>query len=255
MYAESEGKQLPSIEDNSIGGDFYFSGSAITTAANPIYTAPVKEEQTAKVAFRSEPVSKPFDYGYGSNDAPTVVVGTQTWLGKNLNTTSFANGDPIPQAQTAKEWKEAGNRKQPAWCYYNNDPANGRTYGKLYNWYAVHDARGLASAGWHVSSDSEWTALTAYLGGETAAGNKMKSVSLWAKNGNGSNSSDIAGLPGGDRAANGAFYYIGEDGHWWSSSEYAPGEAWYRSLYFISGEAYRGGNAKACGFSVRGRRD
>jgi len=255
VYAESEGKQLPSVEDNSIGGDFYFSGSAITTAANPIYTAPVKEEQTANVAVSSEPVSKPFDYGYGSNDAPTVVVGTQTWLGKNLNTTSFANGDPIPQAQTAKEWKEAGNRKQPAWCYYNNDPANGRTYGKLYNWYAVHDARGLASAGWHVSSDSEWTALTAYLGGETAAGNKMKSVSLWAKNGNGSNSSGIAGLSGGDRAANGAFYYIGEDGHWWSSSEYAPGEAWYRSLYFISGEAYRGGNAKGCGYSVRCVRD
>jgi len=222
--------------------------------ANPIYTVPVKEEQTANVAVRSEPVSKLFDYGYGSNDAPTVAVGNQQWLGKNLNTTSFANGDPIPQAQTAEEWKQAGNNKQPAWCYYNNDPANG-TYGKLYNWYAVHDARGLAPAGWHVPSDSEWTGLTDYLGGETAAGKKMKSVSLWAKNGNGSNSSGIAGLPGGLRLSDGSFKELGMGGYWWSSSENTTVKAWYRFLFCLYGDAGRNNFRKGCGFSVRCLRD
>ena len=64
--------------------------------ANPIYTVPVKEEQTANVAVRSEPVNKPFDYGYGSADASIVIVGNQRWLGKNLNVDRFANGDSIP---------------------------------------------------------------------------------------------------------------------------------------------------------------
>ena len=239
VFAESGERQLPSVEDNSIGGDFYFSGSAITTAATPIYTAPVKQAETANVAVRSEPVNKPFDYGYGSADASTVTVGSQRWLGKNLNVDRFANGDPIPQAQTEDEWKRANAQQQPAWCYYNNDPANGRTYGKLYNWYAVHDARGLAPAGWHVPSDAEWTQLTGYLGGEAIAGKKMKSVSLWAENGNGSNSSGIAGLPGGNRYTSGSFRNIGKDGYWWSSSEDAPVRAWVRGLDYNSGKAGR----------------
>jgi len=200
-------------------------------------------------------VNKPFDYGYGSNDAPTVAVGGQQWLGKNLNVDRFANGDPIPQAQTEDEWIRADAQQQPAWCYYNNDPANGRTYGKLYNWYAVYDARGLAPTGWHVPSDAEWTQLTGYLGGEAIAGTKMKSVNLWDNNGNGDNSSGIAGLPGGSRDADGTFGGIGKYGFWWSSSENTADKAWYRGLDFGGGIAFVYYFNKACGFSVRCVRD
>ena len=200
-------------------------------------------------------VNKPFDYGYGSNDAPTVAVGGQQWLGKNLNVDHFANRDPIPQAQTEDEWKRASGEKQPAWCYYNNDPANGRTYGKLYNWYAVHDARGLAPTGWHVASDAEWTQLTGYLGRAAIAGTKMKSVNLWEYNGNGDNSSGIAGLPGGNRSTDGAFANVGKYGGWWSSSEVTTDKAWFRNLYYFGGKAYRNGSLKGCGFSVRCVRD
>ena len=196
-----------------------------------------------------------FDYGYGPNDAPTVTIGSQVWLGKNLNVDHFANGDPIPEAKTADEWKSAGENKQPAWCYYNNDPANGRTYGKLYNWYAVNDPRGLAPRGWHIPSDEEWTATTTYLGGEATAGLSMKSTSGWNENGNGNNNSGIAGLPGGYRGPNGAFNDLGEDGSWWSSSEYNTGNAWSRLLYYSDGNAYRPNNFKSCGFSVRCLRD
>ena len=100
------------------------------------------------------------------NYAQTVNIGTQVWVTKNLDVDKFRNGDPIPQAKTNEEWKAAGENKQPAWCYYDNDPANGANYGKLYNWYAVNDKRGLAPEGWHVPSKMEWDTLAKFLGGD-----------------------------------------------------------------------------------------
>ena len=111
--------------------------------------------------------------------AQSVTIGTQVWTTKNLDVATFRNGDAIPQAKTDEEWKAAGDKKQPAWCYYENKTANGTKYGKLYNWYAVVDYRGLAPAGWHVPTDEEWTILSTFLGGEDVAGKKMKSTSGW----------------------------------------------------------------------------
>ena len=106
--------------------------------------------------------------------AQTVTIGTQIWTTKNLDVSTFRNGDVIPQASTDEAWKAAGENKQPAWCYYDNDTANASKYGKLYNWYAVNDPRGLAPAGYHIPTDAEWTVLTDYLGGYGIAGKKMK---------------------------------------------------------------------------------
>jgi len=91
---------------------------------------------------------------------PTVAIGKQVWMTENLNVDTFRNGEAIPHVKTNEEWIKAGENKQPAWCYCDNDPANGAKYGKLYNWYAVANARGLCPAGWHVPSDDEWTQLT-----------------------------------------------------------------------------------------------
>jgi TolA-binding protein len=107
----------------------------------------------------------------------SVKIGTQTWMAENLNVSTFRNGDPIMEAKTNEEWEKAGKEGKPAWCNYENDPKNGAKYGKLYNWYAVNDPRGLAPAGWHVPSDAEWTTLGDQLGDE--ASNKMKSTSGW----------------------------------------------------------------------------
>ena len=104
-----------------------------------------------------------------------VTIGSQVWMTENLNVDKFRNGDPIPEAKTYEEWKKAGENKQPAWCNYKNDPANGEKYGKLYNWFAVNDPRGLAPKGCHIPSDKEWTVLTDFLGGNKVAGTKMKS--------------------------------------------------------------------------------
>jgi uncharacterized protein (TIGR02145 family) len=100
--------------------------------------------------------------------------GNQEWMTKNLDVDRFRNGDLIPHAESNEEWKKAGDDEQPAWCYYDNDPENGKKYGKLYNWYAVNDPRGLVPEGWHITSQKEWTSLVEFLGGFEIAGLKMK---------------------------------------------------------------------------------
>jgi TonB family protein len=181
----------------------------------------------------------------------TVTIGTQVWMTKNLDVATFRNGDPIPEAKTDEEWESAGELKQPAWCYYDNDPANGAKYGKLYNWFAVNDKRGLAPVGYHVPSDAEWTKLTNFLGGEEVAGTKMKSKSEWKEVGNGTNESGFSGLPSGYRGFSGTFYYVGYFGFWWSSTEYSTYDAWYRHVNYDYGLVYGGFNLKPFGFSVR----
>ena len=180
-----------------------------------------------------------------------VMIGTQTWNANNLNLDHFRNGDIIPEAKTAEEWIAAGNSERAAWCHYNIDRTNGEKYGKLYNWYAVNDKRGLAPAGWHVPSDEEWTILSTFLGGEDVAGKKMKSTSGWNDNGNGTNSSGFSGLPGGRRDDDGSFRYGGSNGYWWSASESNKTNAWYRPLSYNYSILVRPSYYKSYGFSVR----
>jgi len=185
----------------------------------------------------------------------SVKIGPQVWAMENLNVDRFRNGDPIPQAKTDEEWERAGKNKQPAWCYYENDPKNGETYGKLYNWYAVNDPRGLAPEGWRIPTDTEWTKLSDYLGGEALACKKMKSTSGWANNGNGTNSSGFNGLPGGYRGSNGTFLNRSSFGDWWSASEYLTDYAYGRELYSNFVTLIRSYFDKEKGFSVRCLRD
>lgn len=190
-----------------------------------------------------------------NNKFKEVKIGNQIWMAENLNVSKFRNGDPIPEAKTDEEWKRAGENKQAAWCYYDNDPTNGNKYGKLYNWYAVNDPRGLAPKGWRIPSDEEWTSLIHFLGGDSLAGKKMKSTIGWNENGNGSNESNFLGLPGGTRNDNGTFYNIGSNGYWWSSTELDTTNAWNRFLYDDYGSVYRYDDSKRDGFSVRCLRD
>ncbi len=153
-----------------------------------------------------------------SGYAQTVTIGTQVWTSKNLNLDTYRNGDEIPQVQDPKAW---ANLTTGAWCYYNNDASNGTKYGKLYNWYAVNDPRGLAPKGYHIPTDAEWTKLSDYLGGVYKAGTKMKSTSGWkitSNLGGGTNSSGFSALPGGYRSDFGPFNDIGSYSFWWSSS-------------------------------------
>lgn len=183
---------------------------------------------------------------------PGVTTGTQTWMLKNLDITTYRNGDPIPQVTDYVQW---ANLTTGAWCYHDNDPANGATYGKLYNWYAVNDPRGLAPQGWHVPDNDEWLTLATNLGGIDDAGGKMKETGFthWKyPNSYATNSSGFTGLPGGARRVDGYFpTSLDVTGGWWSSTEDIGGSVSSFELYYISGRLNGGSGDKQWGWSVR----
>ena len=200
---------------------------------------------------------------------PNVTIGTQIWSSTNLDVSTYRDGTPIPQVTDQTQWQ---NLTTGAWCYYNNTTANGTTYGKLYNWYAVagiHDTdpstpnKILAPQGWHVPSDAEWTTLTTFLGGESVAGGKMKATGtiqegtgLWeSPNTSATNASGFTGLPAGYRLFNLTFNNIGYNGICWSSSELTTTNARTLFLDSIDGYAARPNSSKKNGFSVRCLRD
>jgi uncharacterized protein (TIGR02145 family) len=183
----------------------------------------------------------------------TVKIGNQVWMAENLNVDHYRNGDPIPTGLSNAQWEST---TQGACAIYNDDDSNDKIYGKLYNWYAVNDARGLCPVGWHVPSDDEWTLLTLSFGGEKVAGGKMKSSTGWnAPNTGATNSSGFTGLPGGYRGGDGPYYYVGYGGYWWSSTEYDSTSAWYRILSYDGSDVSRGNYNEQGGFSVRCVRD
>ena len=185
---------------------------------------------------------------------PAIVIGTQQWMRENLDVLTYRNGDIIPQVTDPTAWAALTTG---AWCYYNNDVANGAIYGKLYNWYAVNDPRGLAPTGWHVPTDDEWTTLSTTLGGDAVAGGKMKvaGTTRWTTPNTGAtNESGFAGLPGGSRSS-GTFGFVGNYGYWWSSTEASAAYAWIRTLGYSNGGLSRNFGSKKDGFSVRCLRD
>ena len=200
-------------------------------------------------------------FGFGTSSS--VKIGEQEWMRENLNLDHFQNGDIIQEAKTRAEWKKAGKNKEPAWCYYDNNSSNGEKYGKLYNFYAVIDPRGLAPNGWHVPTDAEWTVLTDYLGAnghKGREGDALKSKSGWedfeAQSGNGTDTYGWLGLPGGFRGHDGYFDYVGNNGTFWSSSQHDTDDAWSRGLGNYDDAVFRGyDNDKNYGFSVRCLRD
>jgi len=188
---------------------------------------------------------------------PSVTICNQIWTTKNLDVSIYRNGDPIPNVTDAATWTTLTTG---AYCYYNNDSATyAATYGKLYNWYAVNDTRGLAPIGWHVPSDTEWTRLETCLGGLTLAGGAMKDVGLthWqSPNTDATNISGFTGLPGGYRNTVGIFNSIGYNGFWFSSTENLTTDAvMLRNLNFSRSNLSQFSSIHTLGYSVRCVRD
>ena len=220
-----------------------YSGNTLqaqTKITKTTKSAQTKPKSTTK-SSTTEPVKK--------KDPGTVTIGTQTWAAANLNVSTFRNGDSIPEARNSEEWVKAGESGKPAWCYYNNDPANGAKYGKLYNWYAVNDPRELAPVGWTLSSDADWSQLVNYSGGQKVAGTKLKSISGWSEN-NGTNEAGFTGLPGGYRVENGTFLNQNSIGTWWSATESNSRTAIDHYLA-LSGSLSKSSSPKQRGESVR----
>jgi uncharacterized protein (TIGR02145 family) len=202
-------------------------------------------------------------YCFGQ-DVKTININKQQWMASNLSVSRFRNGDPIPEAKTAQEFISAGINGKPAWCYYNNDSSNNRTYGKLYNFYAVTDPRGLAPIGFHIPSIDEWRLLISFLGGDTLAGKKLKNTNGWNDNGNGNNENGFSGLPGGNCMQvnkykdEGKFSGLGDYGAWWSSTLFSVAginKGYYVGLSKENDKAYIDVDLLTKGRSVRCIRD
>jgi uncharacterized protein (TIGR02145 family) len=192
-----------------------------------------------------------------------VTIGTQVWMAENLKTTKYNDGTPIPNTTDNTTWAALTTG---AYSDYSNTPSNSTTYGRLYNWYVVDNnaATKVASNGgknvcptsWHIPTDAEWTTLTTYLGGESVAGGKLKDTTHWTTpNIGATNETGFTALPGGGRDTNGAFYNIGNNGYWWSSSEGSTTYALSRYMYYGTTNVSRYNDFMQYGFSVRCVRD
>ena len=189
------------------------------------------------------------------NNYLTININGQEWMAENLRTTTYANGNPIPNVTDSMQWSSLTTG---AWTHYNNDNQYENPYGKLYNWYTVADTRNVCPTGWHVPTDAEYTLLTDYLGGEPVAGGKMREAgtSHWASPNTGAtNSSGFTGLPGGKLNGEFRFLDIGAFGYWWSSSSNISYYAWSRVLAFLWGDAFSFDYTKQEGLSVRCMRE
>jgi uncharacterized protein (TIGR02145 family) len=213
-----------------------------------------------------------------NNTYNTVSIGSQCWTKENLKVTKYNDGSLIPDS-TNSTWGTATVGARTEFNPTDPDvPPNGYvgTYGYLYNWYAVNDARNLCPKGWHVPSDAEWTTMIqtldpsqlvisvndvlTYTGPQSfSAGDKLKSNSnLWNTN-TGTNDYNFSALPGGFRAGDGTSFNIKSTSFFWSVTESDTFNAWYRFLDHSNGiiERYNFtmGYVKPMGFSVRCLKD
>jgi uncharacterized protein (TIGR02145 family) len=192
-----------------------------------------------------------------ANKLGEVKIGNQVWAATNLDVVVFRNGDTIPEIRSAEEWKKAGEEGRPAWCYYENDGEKWRKFGRMYNWHAVNDPRGLCPEGWHVPSNEEWITLETYYG-IPDVGFRLKSSEGWNANGNGDNTSKLFILPGGYRSRDGNFTGAGEFIYLSGSTEDRLADSkdnkifiWGRGLQFETRGMMRCGLDKEFGLYVR----
>lgn len=166
-----------------------------------------------------------------STTSTEALIGTRTWMTKNLDVMRYANGDIIPEVKDSAGWL---NRTTGAWCYYNNDARLGIKYGKLYNWAAVTDPRGLAPKGWHVAVTADWIDLFSVVTTEQLA------------------TSEFAAVQAGGRFT--TFFGLDSECNWWvppidtQASDFMWMEVWDNRMVYLQAPMK---NLYSCGFSVR----
>ncbi len=186
---------------------------------------------------------------YNGYTYEVVRIGTQWWMAENLRAVRYNDGTQIPQVTDGDAWS---NLTTGGWCNYNNDPATGAVYGKIYNWFAVNTGK-LAPPGWHVPTAVEWGTLRDYLGGGLAAGKPLKESGTehWKAPNSGDNSSGFTALGGGGRLDFGPFYSLLENAFFWASTASGGGNAVYYALIYDSNRFVGDVDDRSAGYSVR----
>jgi len=163
---------------------------------------------------------------------PTLTIGNKVWMAKNLQVTHYRNGDPVPNITDSTAWS---NSTTGAYCNYNNDTNHVTTYGRLYNWYAIHDNRNIAPEGWHIPTDEEITALVSWLEKDPASVNTLKQNGL-----------------GGYRFYSGGSYHTQNfNGYWWSTTRSFELYDWSPRLFTGFADVQRNEYEGHDGLSVR----
>lgn len=186
------------------------------------------------------------------NNYSTVQIGTQIWMAENLNTTKYRDGSLISNIADASNWNSTDGG---AYCDHQNNPYNSLIFGKLYNWYAVTENRNICPIGWHVPTNSEWTILSTYLGGDNIAGGKLKETgnSHWSSPNTGAtNEAGFTALPSGYRdGGSGAFSDLTSYACWWSTDFNSNPWSYFPAVIFNSDVKTTMTGSKLNGFSIR----
>jgi uncharacterized protein (TIGR02145 family)/uncharacterized repeat protein (TIGR02543 family) len=247
----------------SVGAHTYDEGTSVTvtatassgytfknwlgasTSTNATVNIMIDGNKTLMANFQeNDPPTPTITTFVDSRDGKTykkVTIGTQTWMGQNLNY-------DIPGVTSDV-------------CYGNRVDSCAK-YGRLYNWYmAMNEAsssslspsgvQGACPVGWHIPSDAEWTVLTDFVGGASTAGTKLKSTSGWSYDGNGTDNYGFTALPGGYGGDIYSFDHAGHRGYWWSATEGGAVFAWYRSMYGNEDVDWSNYGSRSALFSVR----
>ncbi|MGD0582981.1 MAG: fibrobacter succinogenes major paralogous domain-containing protein [Bacteroidales bacterium] len=242
----------------SMGSDTGFFAGQVTglTAITP-YFVKAYATNAAGTTFGQEITftTPPFLIDIDQNVYSTVIIGSQTWMGKNLQVAHFSNGDPIPTT-TPETLDISSDENSPLYFWdANGDPAATVIYGSLYTWYAVTDTRNVCPTGWHVPSDVEWSQLENAVGGYLYAASFLKESGntdwLSPYNTDANNLSCFTALPAGYRPATGGFALLQNEAHFWTSTESEATKGWERAMTATSFSDTRQGAAKNSGQSVR----
>ncbi len=222
------------------------------------------------------------------NEYATVIIGNQEWMAENLRVTRYNNGDDIPTDLSDDDWEDTTEGASAIYPHTGGSTENDvegiesdeemlEAYGKLYNWYAVDDPRGLCPEGWRVPSDDDWTQLVDFvvdqgfpneIGNPNGAGNALKSCRQVGHDDDDCNTSDhprwkdgthsgfdeygFSALPGGNRWLSGIFSEVGFFGNWWSATELSGSNARVvREMSSYDGSVNLSSDFKTIGFSVR----
>lgn len=183
-----------------------------------------------------------------------VTIGGRDWLAENLKVTCYRDGSAIDKVKGSATWEECAENERGAYCDYKNNAANGLIYGRLYNFFAVNDPRGLCPEGWHVASDEEWQAMTDVIGGDSIAGGLLKETGFahWIRPNSGAvNSYGFSALPGGFRWFSGYCEGLKLRGVWWTSSCANDVDAVTRYMDYQASDCMKDLNNKRHGASVR----
>lgn len=162
------------------------------------------------------------------------------WMTKNLNVDHYKNGDSIPEVSDPKKWEKL---KTGAWCYYDNNPGNDKKYGKLYNWYAVNDPRGLAPEGWHIPTKKEFENLITEVTQDSEALNLLRKGDI--------NRNGFSLISAGGRDTSGYFYDLDYVPYYWSSTQSDTLHAYQLLFRYHDTNISLSSKGKGYGFSVR----